>query len=263
MDETRPDDERDKIKSVDASLDIVEVLTDEGPLTITELAERLDRSQSNVLAHLRTLRDRGYVVEESEGYRPGLRYYEIGNKTKQNYPLYEHGTGPADDFADETGEYVWLMVQEQGRGYYIYKTGGDDAVESGAYTMGSRWRLNSTASGKMVLASMDETEVDAVLDRHGLEGITPNTITDRETLKAELETIREEGYARDEEESAIGIRGVAAPVRGFDGLLGTVSISGPASRIRGTYFEETLPDKLKETADIIRIRYNGAAAVDR
>lgn len=260
---TPPVDDDNVIKSVDASLTIVETLTNDGPMTITELAETLDRSPSNVLAHLRTLQRRGFVVEEDAHYRPGLRYNEIGNAMKTNYPLYVYGTEPADDLAVETGEYVWLMVAEQERGYYLYKTGGEDAVESGAYTMGSRWHLNATASGKVVLADMDETQLDDVLNSHGLAAMTPNSITDREELKSELETIRDQGFARDNEEAAVGIRGVAAPVKGLDGLIGTVSISGPASRVKGEYYRDVLPMKVKETADIIRIKYNGASAVDR
>lgn len=255
-------DSPNKIKSVDASLDIVELLTESEAMTITEIADELDRSPSNVLAHLQTLKQRGFAVEEDGRYQPGLRYYEVGNKIKQNYPLYVHGTDPADKLAEETGEYIWLMVEEQGRGYYLYKTGGESAVESGAYTPGSRWHLNSTASGKVMLAYMDENRLGEVLDTHGFKQMTPNTVTERETLMAELEEIREVGFARDDEEAAIGIRGVAVPVLGLDGVIGTISISGPASRIKGEYFEDELPEKLKETADIIRIKYNGAAAVD-
>lgn len=261
---SHPADERQTgIKSVDTSLDIIETLTTDGPMTITELAETLDRSPSNVLAHLRTLERRGFAVKENDRYRPGLRYYEVGNSIKENYPLYVHGVEPADDLAAETGEFVWLMVVEQGLGYYLYKTGGEDAVESGAYTTGSRWPLNATASGKVMLAHMDEDRLETVLDRHGLHSKTPNTITDYEEMASELETIREQGFARDHEESAVGIRGVAAPVRGLEGVIGTVALSGPASRIESEYFESTLPQLVKETADIIRIKHNGASAADR
>jgi len=263
MTHTRPEHDYDTIKSVGTSLDIVETLMGSGPLTITELAERLERSPSNVLAHLRTLCDRGFAVEENGCYRLGLRYYEVGNRIRQDHPLYVNGTEPVDDLAEDTGEYVWLMVEEQGLGYFLYKSGGENAVETGAYTMGSRWHLNSTASGKVMLAQMSEQRVDEILEEHGLERMTPNTITDREELLAELDAIREEGFARDNEEAAIGIRGVAAPVRGLDGVIGTVSISGPVSHIKDEYFQQTLPAKVKETADIIRIKYNGAAAADR
>jgi DNA-binding IclR family transcriptional regulator len=257
------DDDQAGIKSVDTSLDIIETLVGADPMTITELAETLDRSPSNVLAHLRTLERRGFAVKENNRYRPGLRYCEVGNSIKKNYPLYEHGTEPADDLATETGEFAWLMVVEHGWGYYLYKTGGSDAVESGAYTTGSRWHLNATASGKVVLAHMDDETLNEVIDAHGLPSMTPNTITDRDELAAELETIREQGYASDQEEAAVGIRGVAAPVRGLDGVIGTVSLSGPASRIKGEYFHEEVPRRVMETADIIRIKHNGAAAVDR
>ncbi|MFC4542445.1 IclR family transcriptional regulator [Halosolutus amylolyticus] len=252
----------DRIKSVSVSLDIVTTLEQGPPRTITELADKLDRSPSNVLAHLRTLQERGFVVEEHNRYRPGLRYYEIGTAIREEYPLFVHGTQPADDLAADTGEFVWLMVEERGRGYYIYKSAGDAAVESGAYTMGSRWPLNASASGKVLLAHMDDTKAESVLDAHEMEQVTPNTITDRAELETELEQVREEGVARDHEESAVGIRGVAAPVQGLDGLIGAVAISGPASRIEGEYFHETLPRKIAQTADIIRIRYNGDAAVD-
>lgn len=263
MTNTPADDDHSLIKSVDASLDIIETLTSGGSMTITALAEELDRSPSNVLAHLRTLERRGFAVKENGRYRPGLRYYEVGNNVKETYPLYVHGTEPADELAAETGEYVWLMVAEQGRGYYLYKTGGEGAVESGAYTTGSRWPLNATASGKVILAHMDEERLDSVLATNGLTSMTPNTITDRDELLSELETIREQGYAKDREEAAVGIRGVAAPVRGLDGVIGAVSVSGPASRIKDEHFQTVLPKRVVETADIIRIKYNGASAVDR
>jgi len=251
-----------KIKSVDTSFDIVETLLQTEAMTITELADSLERSPSNVLEHLRTLQDRGFVIKEDGKFRPGLKYYEIGNKVKRNHPLYTHGTGPADDLANEINEYVWLMAEEQRQGYYIYKTGGEDAVESGAYPIGSRWPLNSTASGKVILAHMDNTRLENVLATHELNQWTSNTITDQGELIEELEEIREKGFAIDNEESAIGIQGIAVPVCGIDGIIGTISISGPASRITGEYLRTTLSNKLIETADIIRIHYNGESAVD-
>lgn len=250
------------IQSVEASLEILTTLVEEGPMTITEVAEELDRSPSNVLAHLTTLERREFAVEENNEYRPGLRYYDIGEKAKHGYGIFQHGREPADQLADDIGEYVWLMVEEHGKAYYLYKTGGEQAVESGAYTLGSSWPLNTTAGGKVVLAHMDDEAVDAVIDRHGLGSMTPNSITDREELKSELDTIREEGIAFDDEEAAVGIRSVAAPVRGVDGLIGTITVSGPASRLDGEWLTETLPPKLREQADIIRIKYNGASATD-
>ncbi|WP_255152316.1 IclR family transcriptional regulator [Halorarius halobius] len=250
------------IQSVDASLEILTTLVEAGPMTITEVADDLDRSPSNVLAHLTTLERREFVVEEDNEYRPGLRYYDIGEKAKHGYGIFQHGREPADQLADDIGEYVWLMVEEHGKAYYLYKTGGEQAVESGAYTLGSRWHLNTTAGGKVVLAHMDDEAVDTVIDRHGLGSMTPNSITDREELMAELDTIREEGIAFDDEEAAVGIRSVAAPVRGVDGLIGTITVSGPVSRLDGDRLTETLPRKLREQADIIRIKYNGASATD-
>jgi DNA-binding IclR family transcriptional regulator len=241
-------------------LRILETLHREGPITITEVADTLDRSPSNVLAHLTTLREQEFVVKEEQQYRPGLRYFEIGEMVKHSYGLFTHGRDAADELAEETGEYVWLMVEEYGNGYYLYKSGGERAVETGAYTIGSSWHLNTIAGGKAVLAHMDETEVDEILDKHGFGSMTDNSITDRAELKEELDTIREDGIAYDFEEAAIGIRSIAAPVFGVDGMIGAIAISGPPSRIEGERLAETLPRALHEKADIIRVKYNGANA---
>jgi DNA-binding IclR family transcriptional regulator len=127
------------------------------------------------------------------------------------------------------------MLEEHGKAYYLYKTGGEQAVEGGAYTLGSRRHLNTTAGGKLVLAHID----DEVLDRHGLGSMTPNSITDRAGLTEELDTICEDGIAFDDEEAAIGIRSVAVPVGGVNGLIGTVTVSGPENRLDGDRLAET------------------------
>ncbi|WP_158059601.1 IclR family transcriptional regulator [Halorussus halophilus] len=259
MAEEHTDDAHRTVKAVDTSLDILEALVEREPMTVTELAETVGRSPSSVHAHLATLRRRKYVVEEDYHYRPGLRYFEIGEKVKENHiGIYRHGTSEAKNLAQEVGEFVWLMVEEHGQAIYVYKTGNERAVETGAYTLGSRWPLHATAAGKVALAHMDEDRVVEILDEYGLEAVTKNTITDRSELLSELETIREEGIAFDDEEAAVGLRAIAAPVHGFDDLIGAISISGPVSRVKAKRFRTELPERLREASNIIGVKYRGA-----
>jgi DNA-binding IclR family transcriptional regulator len=85
---------RRTIQSVDASLELLTTLVEKGSMTITEVANALDHSLSHVLAHLTTLERREFVVEKDNEYRPGLRYYDIGEKAKHGYGIFQHGREP-------------------------------------------------------------------------------------------------------------------------------------------------------------------------
>lgn len=101
--------------------------------------------------------------------------------------------------------------------------------------------------------------MNAIIDRHGLPGRTDRTITDRERLYEELETVRERGFARNDGEEVRGIRAVGAPIlTGDDSVLGAISISGPESRLQGDRFEEELPTRVMSAANVIEVNLNTA-----
>jgi DNA-binding IclR family transcriptional regulator len=114
--------------------------------------------------------------------------------------------------------------------------------------------LQTTALGKTILANRPRSEVDAILDRHGLPEMTESTITDRGQLYEHLAAVRERGYAYDDEERVEGMRCVAAPVVDSDGrAIAAVSVSGPKSRMRGSRFEETVPNSVLQTANVVEV----------
>jgi IclR family acetate operon transcriptional repressor len=82
--------------------------------------------------------------------------------------------------------------------------------------------------------------VRELLARTGMPAATPNTITDPDTLLAELAKIRREGHAMDEGEQEIGVRCVAVPVPGALGTLG-ISVSGPAPRMTQDLIDRAVP----------------------
>ena len=83
-----------------------------------------------------------------------------------------------------------------------------------------------------MLAHMDREEVAEIAPKHGLDRNTPNTIGSLRQLHADLGRIRERGYSINDEEFAIGLRCVAAPIFNERGITNAaVSIAGPSTRI--------------------------------
>ena len=244
------------VKAVETTLDIVEALCDLNGATVTELADHLGLSTSAVHTHLITLEGRGYVTREDHQYRPSLRFFAIGEQVKRDHLLiYRAGQDELQSLAEATGEVGWMMVEDRNQGVYVHKHRGANAVETGTFPPGQRFPLHCTACGKAILAHLPSDRVQEIIDEVGLPAMTENTVTDEGTLLEELEQIREQGYARCSEESVHGIRTVAAPVLTADGtVLGSISISGPVSRITGDRFRKTLPDQLIESSNLIEIR---------
>lgn len=110
-----------------------------------------------------------------------------------------------------------------------------------------------------ILGFLPENRVHEILDQHGLPERTAKTITDRTTLFDELETIRERSYAYNDEEEVEGLRAVGAPVIDRDEtVLGSLSVAGPTSQLKGAPFNEELPKQVQRAANVIEMKINMA-----
>ncbi|WP_423999057.1 IclR family transcriptional regulator [Haloarcula salina] len=240
------------VEAVQTTLDIIELLLERDGAGITEIASELDRSKGTIHGHMATLSQNEFVVKEGDTYRLSLRYLELGEKVRNRLQIYDVVTEELDDLSASCGELAQFAMTEHGRAVYIYKSAGENAIQS-ASSPGKREYMHCLSLGKAMLAHMPRERVEEIIDRHGLVGYTENTITDPETLFEELEAIRERGYAFDREEKIEGLRCVAAPVTTKDEIVGAISISGPASRFEGEFYEEELPSMVTRSANVIEI----------
>ncbi|MFB6269824.1 MAG: IclR family transcriptional regulator [Halobacterium sp.] len=235
------------------SMRVLRSLKTDGPATLTDLASRLGYSKSTVHRHLATLRQEGYVAETDGEYRVGMLFLDYGIHARTESDLFQTAQERVDDLSDRLDENVWLMVEENGYGVFIYKGEGKSPVRT--FTReGYRAHLHTFAAGKVVLAHMDAERRERVLERHGLPDQAPDSITDRDELAAELADIRERGVGFNRQESIRGVNAVAAPVLDVDGRpLGSISVAGPASRLKDEYLEEELPELLRGVANEIEV----------
>jgi IclR family transcriptional regulator, KDG regulon repressor len=118
--------------------------------------------------------------------------------------------------------------------------------------VGSRNLAHSCAVGKVLLSYLSEDELNEAIAEKGLPKKTDNTITDPIQFKEHLVTVKNQGYAIDEEENEKGIRCVAAPI--FDGkgkAVAAISVSGPAFRVTRKLVQDTLKKEVMKTASEI------------
>lgn len=244
---------RNPIKSTETTFRIVEALTELGEAGVSELADHVGMPRSTVHNYLSTLEQEEYVVNQDGRYEVGIRFLEIGAHARDRKQIHEIARPEVRRLAGETGELANLLIEEHGRGTYLQRARGDQAVQVEAH-VGTRVSLHSTALGKSILAYLPDSRVEEIVETHGLAAVTPNTVTDREQLSEILDAIRERGYALDDEERLDGLRCVAAPILSNDDrVLGAVSVSGPSHRIRDERFRETLPNRVLETVNVIEL----------
>lgn len=250
---------KNPIKGAEKTIRIVEALREMDGAGVTELADRLDLSKGTVHNYLSTLREHDYVVKEDNIYYVGLGLFELGEYARNRIRIYHVAKPEINKLAEETGELANLLVEEHGLGVYLYRARGDNAVTLDTHT-GKRRYLHNTALGKAILAKMEKDRVEEVLDQHGLPQTTENTITNREDLYDELDTVRERGYAYCNQERVEGLQCVAVPLmsRSNERVLGAISLAAPTTRMKGKRIEEELPDRLMQAANVIEINVNYA-----
>lgn len=247
------EEETKTIGAVERSFEIIEKLEEFGSMGVSELAGELSTSKSTVYTHLNTLLQNGYVVKESDGlYRLSCQFLRIGGMVRNRIPLFHQAKDEVDRLAGETGERTNLVIEEQGWTTCIYSVNPENSTDL-SMSLGERRYLHATASGKAILAHFPSDRVAEIVERHGLPAFTDQTITSREQLERELETIRETGIAIDDEENIEGLCCIGAPIVVEDTVLGSISISGPARRFNDQTRSEALREAVRDAANVVQI----------
>ena len=241
------------VQAAKTSFQIINTLRDLEGAGVSELADELDKPTSTIHDHLQTLENEEYLVKEDGEYYVGTRFLGIGEQARARQKVYNIARQEVDELAAQTGEHTNLLIEEHGRGVFLYKSRGPDAVQLDTHA-GMRVHLQTTALGKTIMAHRPREEVEAIIDRHGLPQVTEKTITDRDELYDQLDEIRDRGYAYDDEERVKGMRCVAAPnTNDEERAIAAISVSGPKSRMRGKQFREEVPDLILSSANVIEV----------
>ncbi len=230
---------------------LVEALLDVEDAGVTELARELDLSKGAVHNHLVTLERLGVVVSSGGRYRLGLGFLDIGMAVRDRMPIYRAARPEVAGLADSTGESASLVVPEHGKAVYadVHNADRNDR----RIRLGTRLPLHASAGGKLLLADRSREAIAAYVANHGLTERTDRTVETEAALRSELRSVTDRGLAFDRGEAFPGMRGVAAPIRTDDGLVGALSVVGPRGRLSGKRLEEDLPGLVLSAAKRIEL----------
>ena len=240
-----------------AIIDVIAASGEEGVgLSVISRVTALNKTTAfNLLASLVTLR---FIEqdERSRRYRLGLRNLELGRIVQQRLHISYLARPILTDLCKKTNETVNLGLPELLDLVVIDSFQGSQLLHATAYA-GWRWMYHCTALGKAFMAQWDEPMRHTIYRLRGLPQQTPHTITDIDTLEAQLTRFREQGYALDLEENDVGVHGIATSiVNGLGEVAAAISVSGPANRLNEEVMEQIASDVIA-AADAITAAIGG------
>jgi len=222
-------------QSLAHGLEILFLFDTSTPLhTVTEIRKRLGYTQSKTYRLVRTLLRYG-LIQEDDGtaqYSLGLGALRLGLLAQQKFNIATIARPYMKELSQITKETVLLAVVNGTKGVVIERIESEEPVRYSLFQPGVSIPLHAGASSKILMAFLPEEEWDHIIKVEGLKRYTPNTITNKNKLKAHLREIRRKGCALSDQEADRGVRAVAAPIlNGAGELLAGLSITGPVFRI--------------------------------
>ncbi|GIO37839.1 IclR family transcriptional regulator [Paenibacillus antibioticophila] len=235
------------VRAVERALDILLCFTKQRDLSLTEIAGEIGLHKSTVHRLLTTLEEKGFVIRDSatEKYRLGLKIWELSVHLSE-------GDEPAillqprmEQLRDRLGETVSLYLLDGTDRLRIQAVQSNQAIRRVA-PVGARLPLFVGASSKVLVAYAPDEVLQSVLN----SSEWPSSV-DRAEYLAQLERIREIGYATSYEEREPGAAAVSVPILNRRGeLAAALSVSGPVSRMSQQTLEEIAPVVMEAAKDM-------------
>ncbi len=232
------------LSSVKRALQVLEAFDDDHPeLGVTQISGQLGCHKSSISRILATLLVHGFVEKNSQTgkYRLGVKLIELGHRALRHFDLKEWARPFLEDLAERTGEIVHLSILDKNEIVYLDKIGREQLLTVST-RVGGRHPAHSSAMGKVLLSGLSEERLSETLALAPLGRFTANTITEVPRLIKELDKVRRQGFAIDNEESFAGIRCVAAPVKNPRGeVIAAISTTVPKQRMGRERMRELIP----------------------
>jgi DNA-binding IclR family transcriptional regulator len=229
------------IQSLQRALGVLEIIANNhAPIGSTEISRRAKLHASTTHHLLQTLASLGYLAQDAQTreYYIGSKIFQVAALAWNEANLLKLAVPAMADVAHYAGETAHLSLITQNEITVIHKVEGKDPIHVSA-RVGYPSPAHCTANGKILLATFPKDQLKEFLSENELRPFTPNSVTSIELLERELNRVRAQGYAVDNQEFKIGVRCIAAPLRNFTGqVIAAIGISGPAWRMT----EESLPD---------------------
>ncbi len=220
---------------------------------LNDLADANGLNRTTAYRLMNTLENEGLVIRhrDSRLYSLGPELIALGGCAMRSYDLRTLTRPYLQELAKTTGEAATLEVLAGRYGIVIDETSGQHLVGV-SQDVGARLPLHATSTGKVLLAYAEPEKVSAVLSSPFAK-LTPHTVDSPDLLQAQIQQIRQRGYAVTVNELEIGFVAIAAPIFDHDNrVIAAVSIGGPSARLTPSRVEEAIDIVVQAAKDISR-----------
>ena len=226
------------VQVIERMFSLMDVLASrEEAISLKEISEKTGLHPSTAHRILNDLATGRFVDRPHPGtYRLGMRLLELGNMVKSRLNVRDAALIPMRDLHKLIQQTVNLSLRQGDEIIYIERAYSERSGMQVVRAIGGRAPLHLTSVGKLFLAADDAQRVRAYAMRTGLNGQTKNSLTQLSSLEHELNKVRLNGFALDNEELELGVRCMAAGI--YDDqekLVAGLSISAPAGRLDETW----------------------------
>ena len=202
------------------------------PLTLSQLASRMQVPKATMMRTLNMLEQHGFVLRtpSDRGYVPGAAANGLAVATLRNNSFIRASRAILGMLVDITGETCNLTMPEGNTVIYIDRVETDEPLRL-HLSSGTRTAMHCTASGKLFLSQIPLPEQRKLLSTMALKRMTPKTIVDPCLLEKELLRIGKTGIGIDDQEFVLGMVAIAIPIRAFDGsVMAAIACHAPSAR---------------------------------
>jgi len=224
---------------------ILKCFTDAQPqLSLADVVEATQLNKATAYRMLAALEKEGLIARpgESDAYRLGPEAIALGGRALRATTLHSASHAELAALAQATGETatVEMLVEAE---MFILNEVISPRLLGAMPSLGTRWAVHATSTGKAVLAHLSDAELEPLL-RRPLARYTEHTLT-AAALRRQLAEVRRQGYATVSDELEVGYAAVAAPVFDHHGrAVAAICVGGPTVRLP--------PGRLAELATLVR-----------
>ena len=203
-------------------------------MNVSDIAAHLGLPKSTAYRYLAALKRHGLIEDDvrTGDYRLGPKILELARSISRK-SLEEIALPFMEELSRTTGETIILSGLRKHEGVCLEKVEGHHALRV-SHERGAIFPLHAGASGKVLVAYLDEAEQDLIITKVGLPRFTETTIIDPDKLKRDLKKIKEQGYAESDGEVIRGTYGIGAPILTPSGtVLAGLCVDAPKQRLEG------------------------------
>src|SRR5947209_4230901 len=225
--------EHSGVRVLHKTLDILEkIKSTESGYKLADLARKVALPKATVYRILTTLEGRGYLDRAADGsYRMAKKLFDLQRTVPLEQMLHRLAQPVMERLVASCKETVNLGILDAGEVVVINTVESPQAVRMSS-KIGNRRHLHSTALGKVFLAGLPDKEFLRLIRLRGLAKLTPHTLTTKPLLIAEIDKVRKQGWAMDNQENEMEGRCIGAPIADESGrVIAALSISGPVFRM--------------------------------